>query len=439
MRGLVLAAGMSALLGCAEALSLSRGDDEAGADAGSARSDSCFTNPEGECVVTSEGCDPASIRGSALERCASCEQGGVGYEICGPAKTARCFDLELGQPCQRCVTDDGEVLYDDCSARVDQFGDLHCEAVAYEGADADCEVCRDDHGVVVRESCRPNASRCEERVVNGRACRECFTAEGAFAYRECEPADLDPAICEVYGGAEGRCVDCYGADNELLSHECTTTPPPGLGTEPGPRPPEAPPSYCDSMTDPAGRSCTLCYNADGGLVEEQCDDGTSRSPARCEELLFREQVCLVCVDGNGQESSTQCSRAPDSCEGIAAECGPAPPCENRYRDDGTLCRTCPTANGDETLCMSGGGLTCETVQEFDETPPIGGVGDPGLTSEVCTVCRAPGMEEPVYSVCSSDGTVPPQPVCSTRETADDVMCEVCVAPGGGDEVYSSCR
>lgn len=431
---LFLALGILSLVGCAfvaDDLAGREPDDSAWPPA------DCASTPDGDCGVTGDGCDPREIFEDGSERCARCAYQGEPYDICGAPRTARCFVLDHGAPCERCVTDEGEVLYDDCATRADDFVELSCEAVAYEGADLVCEVCRDDHGVVVRESCRPNASHCEDRVVNGRACRECYTDEGDLAYRECQRADIDPVVCEAYGSSVAQCIDCYGANDELLSHECSMPIPPGAGH--GGEMPMPGPSYCDSVIDPSGRSCTSCYSAAGDLVEEHCDDVDVGRPARCEQLAFLEQTCFVCVDDDGQESSTQCSPNSDSCRTSPIACPAPPPCENRYRDDGALCRTCVTSSGEsETLCMSGGGLVCETEQEFSESPSPGR-GEPALTSELCTVCRAPGMPEPVYRACSTDGTVPPQPVCSTRAQEDGSTCEICVAPGSAEEVYSTCR
>ncbi len=413
------------------------GDNLAGgADAG-AEGAECYENDVGQCVLASEGCDPADISGSVVERCAACDGGGV--QVCGPARTARCFELELAGPCQRCVTDDGQVLYDDCAAPADELGDLLCESVSYDSDDAradetTCEVCRDANGQVVRESCRPNATECRDVIVNGRDCQECFTAEGELAYRECERADLDPRVCEVYGGAGGSCVDCYGDDDELLSHECTS----GGSFDGGVGAPARDASYCDEVLDPAGRTCERCYSETGTLVSESCVDDVEAAPGRCQQLTFSEQSCLVCVDDSGQEASTQCESTTNAC--ASPDACPVPSCENTYTADGTLCRTCPTSNaaadGSETRCMSDSDLVCVTDQSFSEAPPPEGGDDPALVSEVCTVCSAAGVEQ--YRACSSDGSVPPQPVCSAKSSADGAACEECVEAASGDVVYSSC-
>lgn len=420
-----------------DAVALPGADDEAAAPPEPGRGDDggvCYENGAGQCVVATAGCDPNTITGSAVERCATCETGGTDVEICGASTTARCFDLDQGGLCQRCVTDSGEVLYDDCAAGADDLSSLTCEPVSYDSdEDTTCEVCRDDNGYVITQSCRPNAATCIDVVRSGRLCEECFTETGELAYRECEAPDLDPRVCEAYGGFSGQCVDCYGADDELLSHQCTL----GIGLDGGASAPgESSSSYCDQVLDPSGRSCERCYSSTGSLISETCVDDAAYSPARCEELRFTYQVCLVCVDDTGAESLTQCQSTTSACADPAS-C-PPPPCTNRYLDDGTLCRTCPTSTAGETesRCMSGGDLLCDVQDEYSETPPADSESDPGVVNEVCTVCTVSG--EVVYSPCSTDGTVPPQPVCSPTTTADNVSCEVCVDPATGEEIYTSC-
>lgn len=420
----LLLAGLVLVGGCAEGLSAvyPGADSEAG---GSSR-DVCSPDEAG-CALSDDGCSPGAIRDSGGQRCAGCEGTFGEVEICGVPVEGRCFDLEAPELCQRCVTDDGRVLYDDCVERADDFSELACESVSYpddDGGSRSCQVCRDDAGRVVRESCRPDAATCGEVMRGGRACTECLTAEGELAYRECPTPDIDPRRCEVYGNSQGSCTDCYGEDDELLLHECSV-----IQTDAGAEAPSLG-GYCEELADPSGLTCQRCYDPNGGLASETCTETTS-GPERCELLDYTDQTCLLCVDGDGEETFTGCE-AKSCPEGDT--CAPAA-CTNEYLPNGTLCRTCPVAGSDETQtrCLSDGQLYCETEQEFVSDPNSSGE----VQSELCVVCRD-GLDGPeVYRHCGLDGSAAATPLCY-GVAGQSGFCEVCEDPESGEEVYSSC-
>lgn len=442
-------------------------EDVAGPPSSAASRDAegCYANAAGGCVVTTPGCDPSALQTPGGEVCARCEGSGRGdVEICGTPEEARCFDLEApaGGACQRCVTETGAVLYDDCAA--DLFdGDLSCETVQQgEGAtdaldaevracrsDADCgageacflgaprqegvceplsdgvrcEVCTDGRGQVVREVCRPEADQCEEvQLSDGRVCTEC-TLNGQLAWRDCSEVDLDPRVCEAYGDGAARCVDCYGAAGELLLHRCTL--PAATG--------KAAAGFCDVEALPGGGTCTTCFDPNGGVVSETCDETSDWT--RCEELVFTDQRCVVCVDAGGAAQFTDCRRR-GCAEGEG--CPPPPACEVREAADGAYCRVCPVEGIDEReqRCMSSGALFCSFEDRFEEPSDPDRSVDESPSGEVCLVCADIEGGEEAYRSCADNGPEPP--VCVVRDEEGGARCEICYDAANGAEVYSSC-
>ena len=387
-------------------------------------------------------------------------------EICGELRTARCFDLESpeGGTCQRCVTDAGEVLYDDCFDAPQDVANLHCEVVLRgdpaeapttevlacssdtdcgEGAvcildnqapegrcvpltdGVECEVCTDEAGYTVREVCRPQADSCSDVVeADGRVCTEC-TLNGELAWRECTRPDVDPRVCEAYGDESARCIDCYGESDELLSHDCSF----GNGGQ----------GFCDVVAAPGGLSCRTCYDASGAVLFEECDAG--QPPMRCEELAFTDQTCVVCVDEQNAPLFTDCRL--NSCSPVG-DCPPPPPCEVRFTGDGALCRVCPVegTNEVEQRCLSGGDLFCFFEDSFSEPPPPSSPDDPNspppASPDVCLVCVDAAVGSEVYRSCGGGAGAAEPPVCMPSTDADGVLCETCYDPQTGEALYSSC-
>ena len=480
------------------------GDAETLAGAPSADSDEamfCDANDEGSCVVSTDVCNPQDIvRTDVNTTCSTCQADAGERLICGEITEAQCFDLESpsGASCQRCITVDGEMLYDDCSAEFAavaqaceevqranedalRFGMLACDTDADCAASQSCffqsgtesgvcvgnselmlcSVCRDEDGNVLEESCRPQADSCVESVdEQGRNCTECSLA-GEVIWRECSTPDLEPDRCEVYGNEAGRCVDCYDGAGELLSHQCTVSASAesadggstsdasasdgerapanrGGGLDAQPEPSEEPTEFCDSYPLPGGVICSACYDTDGNLLSETCAE--SEPDLRCEELRFREQTCTVCIDGFGNAQYTECNRN-DCADGADSSCEEPPACEVRVSGDSAYCRVCPigSTGESETRCLTGGDLSCRFEEEFEDPATGEGPDDPAATPtlRVCAVCSVPGEggeNEEVYRRCDEDVEAP---LCLSYSQSDG-ECEVCFDTDTQTELYSSC-
>jgi hypothetical protein len=404
----------------------------------------CVQNAVGGCVLDSEACsaDTIAARGDGMT-CATCTDESGDVEICGASIEARCVQQEnaFGDACQRCVTDDGQILYDDCFGPNAQTDDLLCESAGLSGPmnpedpegppslvideTTECEVCRDANGQVVSTRCAPVADSCAEIEVAGRMCLEC-TTDGVVIYRKCDPLDIDPRFCVSYADDDGICVDCYGQNDELLTHECVVG---GTGI-----------SYCEDERTPEGYVCSRCYGTSGLLLEEQCYFSPP-SALRCQELIFTDQTCVACVGEVGELLSLDCysngcAESPDE----NAACPPPAPCEMIFGDDGSICRVCSTMQDNERVeelqCIDQGGLVC-----FEEVNYVeGSDGDPNapdgaLIAQHCVVCFDEEVE--VYRSCEDVGVAPP-PVCEYYDNFAGELCETCFDQQTGDVVYSSC-
>jgi len=415
-------------------------------------SSECVTNTRGDCVLSSETCsaDAIEVRENGVT-CATCEEESGDVEICGATIEARCVEQEnaFGDSCQRCVTDDGQILYDDCygaNARVDG---LICESagVAVEAPEdmqapedpdeepappvidetTECEVCRDESGQVVSTRCAPVADECTETESAGRLCVECRT-DGVVVYRKCEPLEIDPRVCVTYADEDGVCIDCYGQDDELLTHECVV----GGNTL----------GYCEDERTPEGYVCSRCFSTAGLLLEESCyfEPPTAE---RCQELVYTDQSCLACISEFGELVSLECwaTNCEPSPNGDVA-CPEPEPCELIFNDAGVLCRICPTVvDGifvEESQCVGPSQLTCyvevNIVEGSDGADPNSP--DAALIEQRCHVCFDETQTE-VYRQCEDVGTAPP-PVCEVYTNFAGDLCETCFDPATGSTFYSSC-
>jgi hypothetical protein len=407
-------------------------------DAGESRG--CVENTAGGCVLDSEACsaDRISVRANG-ETCASCTSESGDVEICGATIYARCVEQEnaYGDACQRCVTDDGQILYDDCYGQNARAENLVCESaglVATPNPDSpdgpsepvvddttECEVCRDAQGQVVSTRCAPVADECSFVEVAGRMCIDC-TADGVVVYRKCDPLDIDPRFCVSYGDDDGVCIDCYGQNDELLTHECVLG---GLGV-----------ALCEDVRTPEGYVCSRCYSTAGFLLEEQCYFSPP-SALRCQELYFTDQTCIACVGEAGELLSLACYT--NGCD-QNADCPPPAPCEMFFGDDGSVCRTCTSdQNGvavAESQCVDQGGLVCfEEMNVVDGRDADPNSPDGALIAQHCITCFDNDVE--VYRSCEDVGTAPP-PVCEYYANFAGELCEACFDTQTGTAVYSSC-
>ncbi len=432
------------------------------------------------------GCDAASIREAGDVVCADCvfasAQSPVNDDvtldtICGRAEEARCEVREnsAGQACQLCVTDDGDILYDDCfsGAGAADRAAAFCEDATGTTDNEICTSCFDADGNTVSTSCAPRSDECQQVVDGGRTCTVC-TVGGNVVSRSCDSVDLDPSVCRAYENEAGRCVDCLDDNGALLSHACT----PATG-------PSA--IACEETVTPEGIACTVCVDENGTPFDRFCGGG--QAPARCEQLAFTEQTCVICLDDGDAVVSVDCQRndcavksdvscrvdgdclggqvcfdgacvaqnggpaggsdAPEAAP--APACEPPPACVMSVNDDGEPCRTCPLtvdpatgdpATGEETLCIAAPALRCSVVAEDSLPADPGTDGEAGLApppeqGRSCVICadRRSGVE--VYRDCAGNGNVPP-PYCLDEVAGDGSTCSVCYDAVDNTAVYTSC-
>lgn len=367
--------------------------------------------------IATPGCDVATIedRGGAVT-CAQCAADAGATEICGSVEVARCESREdsRGEPCSYCATAFGEILYDSCFSD-DPVAFVNCERSEQptdpdapgQPADLVCETCTDAVGVVVAQSCEPSSDECHEDSSSGVSCRICTRGDDVVV-RNCQQPDIAPRSCEAYGDVAtvGRCVDCYGDDDELLSHSCTLAEDPFIS--------------CSESVTPEGLRCFSCFDANGAQVERYCEEIPSELQ-QCALLDYSEQSCVVCVDQLGDAALLDCDRT--DCP-AGAECLPPPECTLEFGPSGELCRTCPTDAGAlEQACVFETNLVCGQV--FDE---------PSGTS--CLVCSDLGTGVEVYRRCDNNGSLPP--TCFFIENAVNEVCEVCTDSQTGELVYADC-
>ena len=435
---------------------------------GSQDASECFENAQGDCVVEDPGCSSALITLAGDQACARCEVNGEDVDICGPLDVAYCVQREnpVGGTCQECVTDRGETVFNDCPLDANLAPDeVACETAIREDTSEACSICTDAAGNVVEVQCRPDAQDCADVVgSDGRLCEECYAADGSLAYRNCEASsELDPRICQVYENELGRCTDCFGAQNELLSHSCV------LNTADAA-------VFCAETIGLDGLRCERCVNADGAVVSEACEE-VGQDAEKCESLVFSEQTCVVCViDGN--VSFYDC--VSDACGPNEGDLQPGmdgcmpPPCAFEFDSEGNVCRTCQTSWGEaETRCVQNGELFCEYIEEGTsisvpndgEQPQapcdndldcpqgtlcgadglcVGGTDIAG--TQLCLVCSDRNGEEHYRNCDGGTGNVANEPVCSVQELAFDeretYQCETCFASaeevGVGEPIFDQC-
>ena len=380
--------------------------DDGDEDAGPTDEVTAFATP---------GCDAEAIEERPGDvTCAVCSADAGPAEICGVVDVARCESREdsRGEPCSYCATDFGEILFDSCFSD-DPVPFENCERseepVNPDGkpgsTDLVCETCTDANGVVVAQSCEPQSDECHAEDANGVSCRVC-TKDGDVVVRNCEQPDIAPRSCEAYGDVNsvGRCVDCFGDNDELLSHSCTLAEDPFIS--------------CSESVTPEGLRCFSCFDANGAQVERYCED-ISPELQQCALLDYSEQSCVVCVDDRGDPALLECERR-DCVEDGA--CAAPPECTLEFGPNGGLCRTCPTDAGElEQACVVETNLVCGQV--FDD-----------FTGGVCTSCNDLSTGVEVYRRC--DDALPP--TCFFTDNEIGEVCEVCTDSQTGELVYADC-
>jgi hypothetical protein len=379
----------------------------------------------GACAIAN--CDVSTIRDDAQgNTCATCPSDNGDAEICGQPQTARCESREnaRGDGCSICATDDGTILYDSCLLS-DPGQVANCERSEQPvGPDEPngepgaveelvCETCTDFDGNVVSTECEPVSDECELDVVDeqsGLICRVC-TRDGEVVVRDCEQPIITPRSCEAYENELGRCIDCFGDNDELLTHFCTLTEDTFIS--------------CRDEVTPEGLRCSTCFDQNGAQIDRFCDQ-IDPTLQQCALLDYSEQSCVVCLGVDGFPALLECQRT--DCDAAGNEECPAPPdCEFEFSEDGALCRTCPTDAGElEQECVVETNLQCE--QLFDE-----------FTGGVCLSCKDVGSGVEVFRRCDN-GSLPPTCFFQDDGTGSGDVCEVCLdsESQNGDQIYAAC-
>lgn len=372
-------------------------------------------NEPGACPIAN--CDVETIsEGPNGTTCATCPSDQGEAQICGFAETARCESREnsRGEPCSFCATDFGEILYDSCFTS-DPGQQLNCERSEQpvEPGTVEelvCETCTDIDGNVVSTSCEPAHDSCETGPnESGLICRVC-TRDGEVVVTDCEQPIISPRSCEAYQNEVGRCVDCFGDDDELLTHFCTLAEDTFI-------------SCSDSVT-PEGLLCTSCFDQNGVQTDRFCDQ-VDPTLQQCALLDYSEQSCVVCLGVDGFPALYECARK--ACDAtVDKNCAPPPECEFEFGESGELCRTCPTDAGDliEQQCVFETNLQCE--QLFDD-----------FTGGVCLSCKDIGSGVEVFRRCDN-GSLPPTCFEQDDGTGTGGTCEVCVDSVSNEQVYAAC-
>jgi hypothetical protein len=370
---------------------------------------------EASTVVATAGCDVQAIvdRGDGVT-CATCVADDGDTEICGLVDVARCESREdsRGEPCSYCATEFGEILFDSCFSD-DPIAFVQCESS--EGPERPksgeeqflCETCTDADGVVVARSCEPRSDECHIEDDSGVSCRVC-TRDGDVVVRNCRQPDIAPRSCEAYGDVNvvGRCIDCYGDDDELLSHTCTLA--------------EDPFVSCSESVTPEGLRCLSCFDANGAQVERSCGAIQPDELRQCALLDYSEQSCVVCLNARGEPQLLECDRT--TCA-EATDCPPPPECTFELGGGGELCRTCPTDAGElEQVCVVETNLVCAGIEAEREAS--------------CLSCSDLDTGVEVYRRCDDQASAPP--TCFFFETDDGQECEVCTDPESNDVTYANC-
>ena len=355
------------------------------------------------CAVSTAGCDAATIRSDVNGGvCATCVSAQGPVDICGAPDDARCESREnaAGHTCVLCATAAGEILYDSCF-KSDPVPFASCER-SPGTPDSVCKTCTDNQGVVVSTSCEPVSDECHDE--NG--CRVC-TANGQVVVTDCaQQPNIQPRSCQAYDNDAGRCVDCFGDHDELLTHSCTLSSDPFVA--------------CAQSATQDGLVCTTCTDAGGAVVSSKCAS-QQPTPSQCQQLDYTEQSCVVCVDATNSPASWQCASTDPS----TVPNGVPPDCFFENGVDGSLCRTCPVGNNGATeqRCLVDTHLVCSDGQGTD--PSLGG----------CFSCSDKDSGVEVYRRCDGTGAAP---VCSAAASPDGSPCEVCADPATKQPFYAAC-
>ena len=224
-----------------------------------------------------------------------------------------------------------------------------------------------------------------------------------------EALPIAPRECARYADDQGTCVDCWGDDGALVSHQCTQA--------------EAP-LACHRAVQGDGRSCWTCSDENGVEAVHQCDV-VSRTE-QCDVLQFSSGTCTLCVDGANNPTYF-------ACDDGAAAARDVQECFFSNDDDRALCVNCPVPESDtlsERACMGEPVLSCVLDANAPDNEEGAGVGQ--APSE-CLQCTGPaGAADEVcgYSL---------PPACERDVDANQEPCARCTNVNTGVVVYDDCQ
>ena len=298
----------------------------------------------GGCFHGSMQCDLLDIKDESEIRSATCLNDAYFHSISGSVTQAICFEREnmAGETCQVCQTQTGLTIYDDCMVDAEMRAESCEEDVAQlrDGVMYLCDICKDEDGTLISESCKPKESVCLTGVEQGPyLCEQC-TLDGEIVFSECELKSVNPSSGVVYGDTDWECVDLYDGEDNLIRHHCTggdvekekqplanlaeeMTPSAANGVEDGAEieqgsdgtPDDSStgngssdggsdgvtsesvtdePDTCEDYFRDDSNLCTRCIDEQGTILSDACVT-VDRRAARCERLETETEVCVFCT------------------------------------------------------------------------------------------------------------------------------------------------
>ncbi|MBL92938.1 MAG: hypothetical protein CMH56_14140 [Myxococcales bacterium] len=485
---------MPLFFGCAEG-AISAGDmamaERAGGDFGQMGGIDCQFGVTGGCFHGSMECDSLSINeidGSNVQ--AVCFDQEYQHRIDGQLTRVVCIESENpnGDPCQICQTQSGETVYDDCMLAPEETGDCETQQQFREGAMVDCEICTDNDGNQISETCRPTDATCVLDIDKGPyLCEQCTDDNGTMVFSKCKLKSIDPVTATVYAGSDWRCSDFYNAEDKLIRHHCIggdvenekerlsafendtelasdgdpnqgnvggsgtqggsddgasdgssdgAADGSGDGTDDGTDNEEVAPSSgaseqnCEEVYPDENTRCIQCLDESGDVISEDCEP-VDRRINRCERIETRNETCVFCINEVNDLVVQECE--PKTCEGDGCEQHCMTGTQTDDDANETFCRFCAIGEGmdeiSEVVCM----LPQPTLQcEYASNYVYGQAGE-----ETCLVCYEGEGSQVVYQRCEghAGGMLPKPPVCGFVAGEE---CQECRDPYFDTVVYSSC-
>jgi hypothetical protein len=464
----------------------------------------CSEGVDGGCFHGSMQCTHLDLQITGTQRSAVCLNENFKHTIAGEMTNAVCFEREnmSGEPCQVCQTQAGETLYDDCMVDAEMRAD-HCEEDVEQLRDGhlyECDICRDEDGAVISESCRPKydpnvpEGECASGEQGPYICEHC-TLHGEVVFSECTLKAVDPLHAYTYSNDQWVCVDLYGGEgNELLRHNCSggdvdaekeerateddesmspsgeneTVEPQHDGGSDGSSDgnsdgssdgssdgvqgslDSASEDNCEDYFPNNNTMCTRCFDEVGTVISDDCVE-VDRRANRCELLEMETETCVFCINEIHELVEQTCEPK------ISSDTAGQPDCMNA-KEGNKFCRLCgdDPMNPTEKVCMSEAPvLECAYEEVYHEGQAC------AKTCMVCTQEMIVGSADVVDGSDNSDGTdnpgstdalrtevfrscegnagghEPAPPVCESI-VLEDEACQVCRDPNYNIVMASTC-